>query len=122
MVARDYEQMAQTANVVDAPPRDEPKSRTERSSNPDVAKPSERLIHLARIWRRLRLQGLAALGAGIIGIVFGYVVTRRGYLVARNDLAMQIFFSVTVGIGLFPLFSVLASRVHRKRRRRARNP
>jgi hypothetical protein len=96
-------------------------SRTERRSSPDVVKQSQRSVRLAWIWRRVRLQALAALGAAVVGIVFGYLVVRRGYLFAGNDLAMQTFFSVTVGIGLFPLFSARASQGHRKKRKRARS-
>jgi hypothetical protein len=60
-------------------------SRTERKSSPDVVTRSQRSVRLAGIWRRARLQALAALGAAVVGIVFGYLVVRRGYLVARND-------------------------------------
>ena len=94
--------------------------RTERRRSPDVAEQPHSSVRLAPIWRRVRLQALAAFGAAVVGILFGYLVVRRGYLVAENDLAMQIFLSVTVGIGLFPLFSAFASQVHRKRRRLAR--
>jgi hypothetical protein len=69
--------------------------------------------HFTRIWRRAWLQTLAVLGAAIIGIAFGHVV-------AGNDYRMQVFFSATVGMGLFIVFSGLATEVHRNRRRRSR--
>jgi hypothetical protein len=67
--------------------------------------------HLSQIWRRTRLQVLAALGAGIIGYAFGHVV-------AENDRAMRLFFSAAVGIGLFFVFSAFATQLSRTRRRR----
>jgi len=67
--------------------------------------------HLARIWNRVWLQALAALGAAAIGSAFGY-------LVARNDHVMEFFFTGAVGIGLFFVFSAFASKLHRSRRRR----
>jgi hypothetical protein len=92
--------------------------RTERGRSPDVAKQSQRPTRLARIWPGLWLHALAALGAAVFGTIFGYLVVRRGYLFAGNERAMQIFLSVTVGIGLFPLFSVPLSQVRGKRRKR----
>jgi hypothetical protein len=66
--------------------------RTERRRSPDVAKQSQSSIRLAPIWRHVRLRASAAFGAAVVGIIFGYLVVRRGYLVAGNDLAMQISF------------------------------
>jgi hypothetical protein len=57
------------------------------------------------------LQALAVIGAAIVGIAFGHVV-------AGNDPRMQIFFSATVGMGLFFVFSALATQLNRKRRKR----
>ena len=54
---------------------------------------------------------MAVLGAAIVGIAFGHVV-------AGNDHRMQIFLSATVGMGLFFVFSALATEVNRKRRKR----
>jgi len=70
-----------------------------------------RARHLSRFWRRSRLQFVAALAAVIVGYAFGYVV-------AGNDERMQIFFSAAVGMGLFLVFSALASQLSRKRRSR----
>jgi zinc transporter ZupT len=55
------------------------------------------------------LQALAAVAAAIVGIAFAHVV-------AANDLRMQILFSATVGMGLFLVFSGLATELKRKRR------
>jgi hypothetical protein len=46
----------------------------------------------------------------MVGIAFGHMV-------AGND-QMQIFFSATVGMGLFFVFSALATQLNRKRRKR----
>ena len=77
--------------------------------SPETAK----RLHRAgcRIWRRAGLQGLAVLGAVVVGCTFGYVV-------ARNDRAMQIFFSATVSMGLFFVFSACATQLNRRRRGR----
>jgi hypothetical protein len=79
------------------------------STSAETAKrsPSPRLF----AWQRAWLQALAVIGAAIVGIAFGHVV-------AGNDPRMQIFFSATVGMGLFFVFSALATQLNRKRRKR----
>jgi uncharacterized membrane protein YfcA len=67
--------------------------------------------HRAGHWRRAWLQALAVLAAVVVGCGFGYVV-------ARNDRPMQIFFSAAVATGLFLVFSAFATQLNRKRRRR----
>jgi hypothetical protein len=67
--------------------------------------------HTTQIWRRARLQGLAALGATVIGYAFGHVV-------AENDRAMRFFFAAAVAMGLFFVFSALATHLNRRRRKR----
>jgi hypothetical protein len=80
-------------------------------------RPNERAITATRfhrsrrftgIWRPARVQILAAIMAALVGCAFGY-------LVAENDRAMQLFFSPTVGLGLFLVFSGFARRTKRLR-------
>jgi hypothetical protein len=70
----------------------------------------ERSGHTTRIGRRALLQLVAALGAAVIGYVFGHVV-------AGSDTEM-IFFAGTVAVGLFLVFSAFATRMNRRWRPR----
>ena len=79
----------------------------------ETGKRSSNSRHLIRIWRRARVRALAVVAAAIVGIAFGHVV-------AGNDYRMQIFLSATVGVGLFIVFSGLATEVNRNRRSRSR--
>jgi len=69
--------------------------------------------HFAVTWRRARLQILAALGAAVIGYAFGHVV-------AGNDHVMRFFLAAAVTMGLFFVFSALATQLNRRRRKRIR--
>src|SRR6266550_3612052 len=80
-----------------------------RNTSAETAKRSPNPRHFTR--RRAWLQALAVVGAAIVGIAFGHMV-------AGNDHRMQIFFSATVGMGLFFVFSALATQLNRKRRKR----
>src|SRR5438045_7829282 len=55
--------------------------------SPNAAKQTHRNGYFTRFWRRIRLQLVAVLAAVVVGCAFGFVV-------AGNDRAMQIFFSV----------------------------
>jgi len=74
----------------------------------EIAGRSRRSGHLTQIWRRVRLQVLAAFGAAIIGYAFGHVV-------AGNDRAMRLFFAAAVAMGLFLVFSAFAAQLSRRR-------
>ena len=86
-----------------------PASPAARNTSAETAKRSPNPRHFTR--RRAWLQALAVVGAAIVGIAFGHMV-------AGNDHRMQIFFSATVGMGLFFVFSALATQLNRKRRKR----
>ena len=84
-------------------------SQAAGSTSAETAKRSPNPRRFTR--RRAWLQALAVVGAAMVGIAFGHMV-------AGNDHRMQIFFSATVGMGLFFVFSALATQLNRKRRKR----
>ena len=67
--------------------------------------------HNTQIWRRARLQVMAALAAAVVGCGFGYEV-------AGNDLAMRVLFAAAVTMGLFFAFSAFATQLNQRRERR----
>ena len=83
-------------------------------TNAQKAKPSHNAGQLARIWRRARLQALVVGTAAMVGLAFGRVV-------AEGNYRMQIFFSAAVGMGLFFVFSALATQLNRNRRNSRRH-
>jgi hypothetical protein len=83
-------------------------------TNAEKAKRWHNAGHLARVWRHARLQALAVVAAAMVGLAFGRAV-------AGNDYQMQIFFAATVGMGLFFVFSALATQLTRNRRNARRH-
>jgi hypothetical protein len=81
------------------------------SRQAETANPLRRSGHASRIWRRVWLKILAVLAAVVVGCAFGYVV-------ARNDRPMQIFFSAAVAMGLSLVFSAFATQLNRRQRGR----